>query len=502
MISATFLSCALALFSLTSCEARSVDQRSSSTFGSTCKAIAAAVSNSSQVFFPGSPQYASDNSHALNSSSAASACSVEPGSVKDVGAMLGILGSTRTPFAVKGGGHTYNPGFSSTKGIEIAMSRFNEISINVTAGTVDVGSGLLLDDVYSALNSTGFNVVGGRIPSVGFAGVLLGGGYSFLTNQYGLAIDNIEAFELVFPNGTTTSVTSENTDLWYGLRGGFNNFGIVTRFTLKLLPQGQIWTSIIIYAPDQLAAVNAALVKYQQHRDEDIKAAVAGTAAYSPEGASQSIVESIMILYYNGPSPPAGVFDEFLSIPATQSTTSTGSFLDFFNSLAVAVPPSTPRSVRSGLSSGIPFIQYSPAVLDAIANQTMVWGDKWRALDSTTTFTVAIEPFNSKIFSYGSDSAYPPDRSHALMPTSLSLGYTNTSLDDFMAKSLREFTDTVQAVAVADGQNVSNAAPYVNYALFDTPLETMYGAGLPRLHSIKKSVDPHNVMGLTGGWKF
>ncbi|KAI0260047.1 hypothetical protein BC834DRAFT_973749 [Gloeopeniophorella convolvens] len=414
------------------------------------------------------------------SSSATSACSVEPGSVKDVGTILGILGLTRTPFAVKGGGHATNPGFSSTSGVEIAMVRFNDISVNTAAGTVDVGSGLVWDDVYKVLDSTGFNVVGGRIPTVGVAGVSLGGGFSFLSSQYGLAIDNIEAFELVFPNGTTTSVTSENTDLWFALKGGFNNFGIVTKFTFTLHPQGQIWGGVVSYAPDQLAAVNAAILKYQQH--EDIKAAV----------------EATLILFYDGPTLPAGVFDEFLSIPTTQSTVSTRSFLDFFSSLVFAnVPPST-----RGFYSGIPLTQYSPAVLDAITNQTKFWGDKWSALDNTLSFAVAIEPFDSGVFSYGSGSAYPPDRSHALLPSTLSLGYTNASLDKFMAKSLREFTDTVQAAAVADGQNVSRAAPYVNYALFDTPLEILYGAGLPRLHSIKNSVDPDNVMGLAGGWKF
>ncbi|KAI0260040.1 FAD dependent oxidoreductase [Gloeopeniophorella convolvens] len=499
MISTTFLFCALALSSLVPSEARHVNTRGPSEFESTCNAIAAAVSSSSQVFFSGSPQYASDNSHMFISSSAASACSVEPGSVEDVSTILGILGSTRTPFAVKGGGHATNPGFSSTTGVEVAMTRFNDISVNAAAGTVDVGSGLIWDDVYNALNSTGFNVVGGRVPTVGVAGVTLGGGYSFLSSQYGLAVDNVEAFELVFPNGTATSVTSENADLWFGLRGGFNNFGIVTKFTLNLHPQGQIWGGVLAFSPDQLAVVNSAIVEYQQQ--EDTKAAAAGSISYSPEGASLFILHQIVpavILFYDGPTPPAGVFDEFLAIPTNQSDVSTRSFVDFFNSLSFSnVPPST-RSVYFG----IPFTQYSPAVLSALANQAQTLGDNLSALDGTLSLSIAIEPFDSGLFSHGSASAYPPDRSHVLLPTSVSLGYTNASLDDAMAKALREFTDTVQAAAVADGQNVSDAAPYVNYALFDTPLETMYGAGLPRLHSIKNSVDPQNVMGLAGGWKF
>ena len=77
---------------------------------------------------------------------------------------------------MKGGGHAYNPGFSSTSGVEISMNRFDSIELNNVTGTVDVGPGVTLNQVYAALDSTGFNIVGGRIPTVGIAGLTLGGG--------------------------------------------------------------------------------------------------------------------------------------------------------------------------------------------------------------------------------------------------------------------------------------------------------------------------------------
>jgi len=69
-----------------------------------------------------------------------------------------------------------NPNFSSTSGVQIALSRFNETKVNVASGTVEVGAGLTWDQVYVALESTGVNVIGGRIPGVGVAGLTLGGG--------------------------------------------------------------------------------------------------------------------------------------------------------------------------------------------------------------------------------------------------------------------------------------------------------------------------------------
>jgi len=77
---------------------------------------------------------------------------------------------------VKGGGHAGSPGFSSTKGVEIVLSRFNETKVDSSCGTVEIGAGLTWDQVYAALDPTGVNVIGSRAPGVGVAGLTLGGG--------------------------------------------------------------------------------------------------------------------------------------------------------------------------------------------------------------------------------------------------------------------------------------------------------------------------------------
>ncbi|KAH9054939.1 FAD-binding domain-containing protein [Lactarius vividus] len=460
-------------------------------YQNTCRSIANAISNSSQLFYPKSTQYNADIEHALVSSSQVSACSVEPGSAVDVGVILRILGSTRTPFAVKGGGHAFNPGFSSTTGVLISMTRFNNIEFNNATGTIDAGPGVTWDQVYAALDSTGVNVVGGRIPTVGVSGLTLGGGYAFMSNQYGLSIDNMERYELVLPNGTITNVTQSNEDLWFALRGGGNNFGIVTKFTYKTVPQGQVWGGTLNYSVDQLDLVKEALIKFQQKNDT--KAALNVPVFYTPAG----VISTAALVFYNAPTPAPGIFDDFLAIPTNQSDVKTRSFVDLFSSLSIINPPNTAR----GRGNGISVTQYSSSVFDAIVNQTLFLGGKIGALDPSVTITLTCEPFLRDVFSHGSDSACPPDRSRALFPTAATITYNNASLDDTVSKGLRSLSDTVTAAAVADGQNVSHAAVYPNYALFDTPLEEIYGANLPRLHAIKKAVDPKNVMGLAGGFK-
>jgi hypothetical protein len=122
-------------------------------------------------------------------------------------------------------------------------------------------------------------------------------------------------------------------------------------------------------------------------------------------------------------------------------------------------------------------------------------------MDPGVKLSLLFEPFLTNVFSHGPDSAYPPDRSHALFPTGVSIAFSNASMDDTVAKALRNLSDTVTAAAVADGQNLTDAAVYPNYALFDTPLEDIYGANIPRLQAIRNAVDPENVMGLAGGFK-
>ncbi|KAI9449160.1 FAD-binding domain-containing protein [Lactarius psammicola] len=469
MLSATFLVVAFSLASFS--RASVLKDTSSAQYQSTCRRIASTISNSSQVFYPNSTQYIADNEHPFNSSSQASACSVEPDSAADVSVILRILGSTHTPFAVKGGGHAFNPGFSSTSGVQISMTRFNTIEFNNATGTVDVGSGITWDQVYAALNSTGINVIGGRIPTVGVSGLTLGGGYAYMSNQYGLTIDNMAGYELVLPNGTITNVTPSNKDLWFALRGGGNNFGVVTKFIYKTVPQGQVWGGTRNYTVDQLDLVKEALVKFQQKNDT--KAALNVIAIYT-----LGRVVSAAVIFYDAPTPAPGIFDDFLAIPTNQSDVRTRSFVDMFNSLSFINPPNTIR----GNSNGIPVTQYSPSVFDTIVNQTLVsvfmpheskydsttarlqfWGRELRVLDPNLAIATTLEPFDSGVFSHGSDSAYPPDRSRALFPTVVSFAFVNASLDETMTKALRNYSNAVTAAAVADGQNLSRAAVYPNY---------------------------------------
>ncbi|EMD36843.1 hypothetical protein CERSUDRAFT_51643 [Gelatoporia subvermispora B] len=429
-------------------------------------------------------QYNNDIAHWAASSSQNAVCSVEPGTAEDVGIILQILGETQTPFAVKGGGHASNPGFSSTTGIQISMTRFSGVTYDNTTQTVEFGSGLIWDDVYAALEPFGVNVVGGRVTGVGVAGFTLGGGYSWKSNQYGLTIDTVEAFELVLPNGTITTVTSSsNPDLFFALKG------IVTKFTVKAFPQTQVWGGLITFTEDNLEAVGNATLKFATEVT-DPKASIITTYNFllGEPGVSQ-------ILFYDGPTPPDGIFDDFMSIPSFTSDISTRSFLSL-----VQTSPSNVTAGTRGIFHTVSLTEYSASMLDAVLNETKFWGEQL-ALDSATFISYDVEPFLPSIFSHGSESAYPPDRSRGLLPLNIYYAWLLPSSDDTLQDAARQSASFLTQTAISDGQDIGDAALYGNYAIFSTNISQIYGGNLERVQAIKAKYDPQNVMGLAGGWK-
>ena len=137
-----------------------------------------------------------------------------------------------------------------------------------------------------------------------------------------------------------------------------------------------------------------------------------------------------------------------------------------------------------------------------VYNSFQYWGSKLTLLDPNFLIAAFEEPFERGLFTHGPPSAYPPDRSRLYFPSILTFSWANSSLDETMTRAIREGRDSLRAAALKDGQDIEHAAVYPNYALFDTPLEDMYGKNVPRLRALRCAIDPEDVMGLAGGFKF
>ena len=131
------------------------------------------------------------------------------------------------------------------------------------------------------------------------------------------------------------------------------------------------------------------------------------------------------------------------------------------------------------------------------------WGARL-SLQSGFFISYDVEPFLSSLLSHAPDgsSAYPPSRAQGLLPLNIYYAYGAEAADETFYDAARQSAARLAEVAQSEGQDVADAALYNNYAIFDTPLERMYGDNVARLSALKAQYDPENVMGLAGGWKF
>jgi hypothetical protein len=121
-------------------------------------------------------------------------------------------------------------------------------------------------------------------------------------------------------------------DIFFGLKGGFNNFGIVTNFNMLAVPQTQVYAGYISYTPSQFTMAIQALANFQV-RSKDPKAEIVGFLAITGGQFFLSVY-----CFYDAPIAPNGTFDEFLSAPHTTNTLQTQSYLSFVQSTASAAP--------------------------------------------------------------------------------------------------------------------------------------------------------------------
>jgi FAD/FMN-containing dehydrogenase len=152
------------------------------------------------------------------------------------------------PVAVRSGGHS-SPGYSvCDNGLVIDLSQMKDISIDPVQGRARTQAGLRLGEFISRTQAFGLATTTGTVWGTGLAGLTLGGGIGWLMGKYGLTIDNLLSVDIVTANGRlVTANATENPDLFWGVRGGGGNFGIVTSFEFQLHPVTTVLAGKVIY---------------------------------------------------------------------------------------------------------------------------------------------------------------------------------------------------------------------------------------------------------------
>ena len=174
----------------------------------------------------------------------------------DVTAALHFARQNHLQVSIRGGGHNAGGLGVCDEGLVVDLSGIRYVHVDPAAHTVRVGGGSTWADVDHATHAFGLAVPSGIVSSTGVAGLTLGGGIGYLTRQYGLTIDNLLSADVVLADGKfLTTSADENSDLFWAIRGGGGNFGVVTSFLFQAHPVSIVCAGPMLWELDQAADV-------------------------------------------------------------------------------------------------------------------------------------------------------------------------------------------------------------------------------------------------------
>ncbi|KAK6853706.1 hypothetical protein PG995_010518 [Apiospora arundinis] len=281
-----------------------------------------------KTFFPGEPVYEFENQNFWSNTELKSpACVFRPTNPMDVSCGVVAAQKSQSPFAVRGGGHMGIPGANNIdNGVLMVMSNLTTLELNADKSVLSVGPAYRWGDVFSFLQPHDLAVAGGRLSPVGVPGLLLGGGVNFHGNQHGWAADNVVEYEIVLADGSVSKATAtENPDLFWALKGGSSNFGIVTQFKLRTFSSTKVWAGTYTVSGEHLDEFFEAIADFAATNTDAKSHIVPMTVAASPNTTVAAV-----ILFYDSPAVAnPECFKKFLAIPSVANTCAFKTLSDF-----------------------------------------------------------------------------------------------------------------------------------------------------------------------------
>jgi FAD/FMN-containing dehydrogenase len=224
----------------------------------------------------------------------------------DVIAAVDIARMNDLPLSVKGGGHHVSGSAVCEDGLMIDLSRMNGVRVDPEAATARVQAGATWGDVDHETQAFGLAVPGGQDPNIGVAGLTLGGGVGWLSPKYGLTCDNLLSADVVTADGELVRASeTEHPDLFWALRGGGGNFGIVTSFEFQLHAVGpEIFAGSLIYPFEETEQVAKQYREFIGDAPREVRLLFGSmelpAASYYPEAVHNTRV-AMLIAFYAGP---------------------------------------------------------------------------------------------------------------------------------------------------------------------------------------------------------
>jgi hypothetical protein len=385
----------------------------------------------------------------------------------DVARALEFAQNQNLPLAVRGGGHN-RLGFGVCDGgVVIDLSGMNRVEVDKGNSVARAEAGALVRDMDRATQRFGLATTLGGCPTVGIAGLTLGGGEGLLMSKYGAACDNLMSARLVTADGKQVEVSqNSNPDLFWAIRGGGGNFGVATALEYRLHPVTDVLAGTLTYPPGRIADLLQAFVEFVAAAPDEMN--VLGMVLPSEQGTRFQMV----VCHCGDPRHGNELLKPLRALKPREDTVRVKSYLE---AQAAAFLPAPVAHFQTDLF--LP--ELSAAAIAKITTATH---------DAPPTNRVFIVPLYGAISRVGlSDMAFPLRQP----------GYELDIVGTWTAPA--EKASAVQWVkSVRDNLQPFARGVYVNQ-LGETSEElvkTAYGSNYARLVEIKKKYDPGNVLRL------
>jgi FAD/FMN-containing dehydrogenase len=402
--------------------------------------------------------------------------------VADVIGAVNFARDTGLDLSVRGGGHSA-PGFGTNDGGAIIdLSLMRQVHVDPGRRTARAGGGATWGDFNYATHAYGLATTGGIISTTGVGGLTLGGGIGYLCRGYGLSIDNLISAEVVTADGRVrTASKDDNADLFWALRGGGGNFGVVTSFEFQLHPVSEVYVGLFFYELDSAGD----LLRFFRDFIPDAPEAYGAFPAFQIAPPLEFV--------------PAGrVGDTFCAAvvhwcgPADQGEKAMKPFRDLapvvaemagpmpYPALNMAFDPIFPKGIRSYWKGS-----FVTELTDAAIEQHLIHGPKVPEVSAT----MHLYPINGACHRVRADETAFAYRD-ATFAAVIVAAWQDPALDNERIRWVREYYDAIAPHSEAGG--------YVNFMAGDdgARVEDNYQGNYQRLAEIKRTYDPGNLFHL------
>ncbi len=395
--------------------------------------------------------------------------------------------------SVRGGSHSISGQSSCDGGLMIDLALMKEIQLDPARHIAKAQPGVLLGELDTKCQSVGLVTPLGTASDTGIAGLTLGGGQGRLMRRFGLSCDNVRAFEIVTANGKLlTASAMENPDLYWALRGGGGNFGVVTRFEYQLHPLDHpVLAGVMLYPFSQARAVLSAMLEFAAHAPDElyltggpvnVDPTPADTAGAATPPGKYVAIEAV---YCGTPAKGERVLEPLAKLgkPAAGKL-SAKRYVDAQNGFTGASPPALPPGLGVYVKSG--FVNKCTDNLLADMIHAFANGPAW--LDSIGVGQCAgavarVKPEATAYWNRG-----------AQWDLLLAGVWSDHTQDQHNAAVLHDLWKTFEPYTQGYYVNTEPSAD-------EQRLRATYGGNYPRLAQLKAKYDPTNLFHLNANIK-